>query len=583
VSAELSEGQTFGGYHIIELVGSGGMGLVYRAEQRILGRTVALKVIRPEIAESGDYRSRFLREARFAAAVDHPNVVSVFDAGEQDGRLYLTMQWIDGQDLGTVLDREQRLAPERVVRIGVQLAGALQAVNDAGLVHRDVKPSNVLVRDIGGRDHAYLTDFGIAKAPAAQDSLTRTGWVIGTPGYLSPEQIRGDQPSSRSDLYALGCIVFEALTGERPFSGDNDLAVRWAQASEPPPVASSVWPALGTRYDAFLAKAMAVDPQDRFQSGAAFAEALQAAHAGQPVPLTQAPVTRDARAERAPRPAPGPPPASGTWPYTAVSPPGALDPTVPPPARPRPAAPTPRPATPAPQPAMPAARSGGVPTPATAPVSGPGRTARPPGAGPGARTPGPGVGPSSAGPGVRPTGAGSGARPSGAGPGGRPSGAGSGARPSGALRAGQLVAVIGALVFVASVTVLTHYVNNGTGWKSLWQATHGDLASPLYQNDFWIPAGLAVLALVFTAISTGLRKRLPMIGTAVASVALIAYTFRIPSKGSHPGFEPYGSSYWLSVAACFTVLIGAAIALAARSREREPQRSPGGTRQGSPR
>jgi serine/threonine protein kinase len=550
VSAELSDGQTFGGYHIIELVGSGGMGLVYRAEQRILGRTVALKVIRPEIAESGDYRSRFLREAQFAAAVDHPHVVSVFDAGEQDGRLYLTMQWVDGLDLGTLIDREQRLAPERVVRIGVQLAEALQAVNDAGLVHRDVKPSNVLVRDIGGRDHAYLTDFGIAKAPAAQDSLTRTGWVIGTPGYLSPEQIRGDKPSSRSDLYALGCIVFEALTGERPFRGDNDLAVRWAQASEPPPVASNVWPALGSRYDAFLAKAMAVDPQDRFQSGAAFAEALQAAHAGQPVPLTQAPVTRDARAEQTPRPARQPPPVSGTWPAAAaVSPPGALDPTVPPPARPRPATPTPRPATPAPHPARPVPRAAGAATPATAPVSGPGRTARPPGAGSGAR----------------------------------PSGAGSGARPSGALRAGQLVAVIGALAFIASVTVLTHYVNNGTGWKSLWQATHGDLASPLYQNDFWIPAALAVLALVFTAISAGVRGRLPMIGTAIASVALIADTLRIPSKGSNPGFEPYGSSYWLSLAACFIVLIGAAIALAARSRAREPHRGPGGTRPGPPR
>jgi serine/threonine protein kinase len=184
VSAELSDGQTFGGYHIVELVGSGGMGLVYRAEQRILGRTVALKVIRPEIAESGDYRERFLREARFAAAVDDPHVVSVFDAGEQDGRLYLAMQWVDGLDLATLIDRQQRLAPERAVLIGVQLAQALQAVHDAGLVHRDVKPSNVLVRDIGGRDHAYLTDFGIAKAPDAQDSLTRTGSVIGTPGYL---------------------------------------------------------------------------------------------------------------------------------------------------------------------------------------------------------------------------------------------------------------------------------------------------------------------------------------------------------------------------------------------------------------
>ncbi len=562
MSAELSDGQTFGGYHIIELVGAGGMGLVYRAEQRILGRTVALKIIRPEIAESGDYRSRFLREARFAAAVDHPNVVSVFDAGEQDGRLYLTMQWIDGLDLGTLLDREQRLAPERVVRIGVQLAEALEAVHDTGLVHRDVKPSNVLVRDIGGRDHAYLTDFGIAKAPATQDSLTRTGWVIGTPGYLSPEQIRGDQPSSRSDLYALGCIIFEALTGERPFSGDNDLAVRWAQASGPPPVASSVWPALGARYDAFLARALAVDPQERFQSGVAFAEALQSAHTGQPGGLTEAPAARDARTQQRSRPAPPPSAASEAWPTTAVSPSGALDPTVPPPARPPQAASAPR--------------SPGAATPATAPVTGPGRGTRPPQASSGTRPP-------QAGSGARPPQAGSRARPAQAGSGARPPQAGSRARPSGALHAGQLIAVIGGLAYIASATVLKNYVDNGTGWKSLWQATHGDLASPLYQNDFWIPVALAALALVFTAISAGVRGRLPMVGTAIASLGLIGYTLRIPSKGAAPGFHPYGSSYWLSVAAAGIVLIGAAIALAARSRARDPQSSPRGTRQGSPR
>ncbi len=557
MSAELSDGQTFGGYHIIGLVGAGGMGLVYRAEQRILGRMVALKIIRPEIAESGDYRSRFLREARFAAAVDHPNVVSVFDAGEQDGRLYLTMQWIDGLDLGTLLDREQKLAPERVVRIGVQLAEALEAVHDAGLVHRDIKPSNVLVRDIGGRDHAYLTDFGIAKAPATQDSLTRTGWVIGTPGYLSPEQIRGDQPSSRSDLYALGCIIFEALTGERPFSGDNDLAVRWAQASGPPPVASSVWPALGARYDAFLARALAVNPQERFQSGVAFAEALQSAHTGQPGGLTQAPATRDARAQQRSRPAPPPSAASEAWPATAASPSGALDPTVPPPARPPLAASAPR--------------SPGAATPATAPVTGPGRGTRPPQAG--SRPPQAGS---------RPPQAGSRARPPQAGSRARPPQAGSRARPSGVLRAGQLIAVIGGLAYIASVTVLKNYVDNGTGWKSLWQATHGDLASPLYQNDFWIPVALAALALVFTAISAGVRGRLPMVGTAIASLGLIGYTLRIPSKGAAPGFHPYGSSYWVSVAAAAIVLIGAAIALAARSRARDPQPSPRGTRQGSP-
>ena len=264
MSAELRAGQTFGGYHIVELVGSGGMGLVYRAEQRILGRTVVLKVIRPEIAESGDYRARFLREARFAAAVDHPHVVSVFDAGEQEVPLYLAMQWVDGLDLGTLLDREQRLAPERTVLIGVQLAQALQAVHDAGLVHRDVKPSNVLVRDIGGRDHAYLYHFGIARRPPHK-SLTRTGWVM---GYSRLPVTRTDpgpaaRPAQRY-LYALGCIISQALTGQRPFGGDDDLAARWAQATSPPPVASTLYPALGSRYDAFLAQALAINPQDRF-------------------------------------------------------------------------------------------------------------------------------------------------------------------------------------------------------------------------------------------------------------------------------------------------------------------------------
>ena len=521
MSVELSVGQAFGGYQIVELVGSGGMGLVYRAEQRILGRTVALKVIRPEIAESGDYRARFLREVRFAAAVDHPHVVSVFDAGEQEGRLYLAMQWVDGLDLGTLIDREQRLAPERAVRIGVQLAQALQAVHDTGLVHRDVKPSNVLVREIGGHDHAYLTDFGIAKAPAAQNSLTRTGSVIGTPGYLSPEQIRGQQPSPRSDLYALGCIIFEALTGQRPFGGD-DLAARWAQATSPPPVASTLCPALGYRYDAFLAQALAADPQDRFSSGTAFAEALQAAHTGRPGGLTQPPATRGAPAPRAFGPSAQPPAVSGTRPATTAPSSDARDPAMLQPAGSRPARPAPTVAD--------------LTAPATAPAARASRSTR-------------------------------------------PTRAGSRGLASRVLGAGQLIVLIGGLVFIASVTLLTHYVNNGTGWKSLWQATHGDLASPLYPNDFWIPIVLAALALICTAISAGVRRRLVMIGAALGAAGLIGYTLYIPSEGSSPGFQPYGSSYWLSLAATITMVIGAAVALAARSRAPDPHSSPRGTQQ----
>jgi serine/threonine protein kinase len=331
MSAELGDGQTFGMYHIVGVAGSGGMGVVYRAEQRSLGRIVALKVIRPEVSEAGDYRARFLREARLAAAVDHPHVVSVFDVGEHSSRLYLTMQWVDGTDLRAVIDREQRLEPARAVRIGAQQALALQAVHEAGFLHRDVKPSNVLVRDIGGQDHSYLTDFGVAKAPDAQDDLTRTGWTIGTSGYMSPEQIQGQQLDPRSDLYALGCVVFEALTGHRPFGGENDMAVRWAHASSPRPVASALCPALGRRYDAFLVQALAVDRQDRYPSGRAFAEALQAAHAGQgdaqaqvrPAPdvLTRLSVHSSPQQPGAPTTAPEPRPP-GTQESTVLRPTG---------------------------------------------------------------------------------------------------------------------------------------------------------------------------------------------------------------------------------------------------------------------
>ena len=506
MSTDLTVGQTFGAYHIVEMAGSGGMGVVYRAEQRSLGRTVALKVIRPEIAESGDYCTRFLREARLAAAVDHPHVVSVFDVGEHAGRLYLTMQWVDGLELRTLIDGQHRLDTERTVRIGAQLALALHAVHEAGLVHRDVKPSNVLVRDIGGQDHSYLTDFGVAKVPDAQDDLTRTGWVIGTSGYLSPEQTRGQQPSPRSDLYALGCIIFEALTGQRPFDGENDLAVRWAHASSPRPVASAQCPALGPRYDAFLAQALALDPQDRFPSGHEFGEALQAAHTrrlGTQTPTPAGPPTQVKF-----RPSPQPPVASGTGsPARGTRPSDALGPTILRPAGPRPTVSIPRAANP--------------PAGAAAPSSVARRSARPPPAGSSAHAPK-------------------------------------------AARTGQLVILTGGIVFLASVTLLTDYINNGTGWKSLWEATHGDLASPLFSINFWILIALVAIVFMVTVMSMRIYKRPLMIGAAVASLGLIGYTLYIPSKGSSPGFSPYGSSYWLSVAAAVAVALGAGVA-AARS------------------
>ena len=278
MAEELKVGDRLGDFEILEIAGAGGMGIVYKARQGSLDRLVALKVIREEIASEPEYRERFLREARLAASVDDPHVVSIHDVKDEDGRLYLVMQWIEGTDLRQQLDSSGRLTPQRAVAIGAQLAGALDSLHGvSGLVHRDVKPANVLLREVAGEDHAYLTDFGIAKPPEALESLTRTGSTVGTTGYLAPEQIQGKEASPRSDLYSLGCLVFEMLTGKPPFSGENELAVRWAHAQGPRPLVSQVLPAVGHRYDAFFQTALAIEPGERFGSGRDFAAALAAA------------------------------------------------------------------------------------------------------------------------------------------------------------------------------------------------------------------------------------------------------------------------------------------------------------------
>lgn len=278
MTEELKVGDRLGDFEVLSVAGTGGMGVVYKARQQSLDRDVALKVIREEIANEPEYRERFLREAKLAASADHPHIVTVYDVGEEDGRLYLVMQWIDGTDLRRLLDSSGRLTPKRAVAIGTQLAGAIDALHGvSGLVHRDVKPANVLVREVTGEDHAYLTDFGIAKPPESMESLTRTGSTVGTTGYLSPEQIQGKEAGPRSDLYSLGCLIFELLTGKTPFRGDNELAMRWAHANDSRPLVSEVLPTLGHRYDGFFQTALAIDPQQRFASGREFAETLASA------------------------------------------------------------------------------------------------------------------------------------------------------------------------------------------------------------------------------------------------------------------------------------------------------------------
>ena len=277
-SRSLEPGVVLAGFEVEELVGRGGMGVVYRARQRSLDRMVALKVLTPALAEDETYRARFLREARLAAAIEHPNVLPVHEAGEAGGHLFLAVRFVEGEDLGSLLKRERRLEPARAVALVGQVAAALDAAHAKGLVHRDVKPSNVLVERRGEIEHASLTDFGVAK-PADRDtrSLTQAGQLLGTVDYLAPELIEGEESGAASDVYALGCVLFELVTGHVPFERDSQLATLFAHVSDDPPAPSALEPTLPVGLDGVVARALAKDPGDRFATAGELAEAAHAA------------------------------------------------------------------------------------------------------------------------------------------------------------------------------------------------------------------------------------------------------------------------------------------------------------------
>ena len=222
-------GVLFGGYRIEAVVGRGGMGVVYRATDLSLSRPVALKLIAPELAQDPTFRERFLREPRLAASLDHPGVVPIYEAGEREGQLYLAMRWVEGSDLGQMLQRAGRLSPEVTVGVLTQVAEALDATHRRGLVHRDVKPANILVDDDG---HAYLADFGIS-APGG-GAAGAAGRMAGTLDYLAPEQIRGEEVDGRTDCFALGCVLHECLSGAPPFRRETESDALWAHLREPP-------------------------------------------------------------------------------------------------------------------------------------------------------------------------------------------------------------------------------------------------------------------------------------------------------------------------------------------------------------
>ena len=277
---DIGVGDEFLDYRIDELIGRGGMGVVYRAYDLRLKRPVALKFIAPDRSLDKRFRERFLRESELAASLEHPNVVPIHDAGEIDGRLYLTMRCVEGPDLRKLLKAEGALEPSRALAICRQVGSALDAAHAKGLVHRDVKPSNVLL-DEG--EHVYLADFGLTRRTDEQPAQAADGHSIGTPSYLAPEQIEGEAVDGRADVYSLGCVLFECLTGAPPYAGGSRLAVAWGHLEEEPPSAVERQPALPKAIDDVIRTTLAKEPDDRYPTGAALvANAEQALELGEP-------------------------------------------------------------------------------------------------------------------------------------------------------------------------------------------------------------------------------------------------------------------------------------------------------------
>ncbi len=267
-------------YEMVEELGRGGMAVVYRARDVRLDRWVALKVLSEDLARDEAFRRRFIRESRAAAAVDHPNIIPIFDAGEANGVLFIAMRYVGGQDVHSLLNRMGPLPSARATGIVTQVASALDAAHASGLVHRDVKPANMLLdglADDGSQDHVYLSDFGISKTSQATTNLTLTGQVLGTLNYLAPEQIQGRGVDGRADAYSLACAAFEMLAGQPPFRREQSLAVMWAQLSAPPPALTSMRRDLPPAVDQVMARGLAKPPEDRYPTCRAFAAALQEA------------------------------------------------------------------------------------------------------------------------------------------------------------------------------------------------------------------------------------------------------------------------------------------------------------------
>lgn len=297
-------GEVVGGYRIEELIGRGGMSVVYLAEQLALGRKVALKLLSPELSEDEEFRQRFVRESRLAGGLEHPNIIPVHEAGDVEGLLFIAMRYVQGSDLKALLQREGQLSLQRTIDIIAQAASALDAAHARGLVHRDVKPGNLLVASGEGpesSEHIYLSDFGLTKKTDSKSRMTSTGQFVGTLDYVAPEQIQGKDVSGRTDLYSLACVACECLTGKAPYERDSEVAVMYAHLQDPPPKPTESRSDLPPAIDAVMERAMAKDPAQRYETCREMIGAMRATlDAGISAPAPQ----RAPRVRRKKRPEP---------------------------------------------------------------------------------------------------------------------------------------------------------------------------------------------------------------------------------------------------------------------------------------
>ena len=262
-------GEEFAGYRLISVLGRGGMSIVFRAENPRLGNVIALKLLDPSLADDDVFRTRFLEESRIAAAMNHPNVIPIHDMGSSDGLLYIAMRYVTGTDMRQMLKKRGRLQPETAIHLLSQAARALDAAHRRGLVHRDVKPGNLLVEranDDTDPDHVYLADFGITKHMGGRTGLTSTGAFLGTLDYVAPEQIRGISVLGLADQYSLGCVLYECLTGRVPFEKDLDAAIIWAHMEESPTQPTVLRPDLPPALDGVFARVLAKNPGERYET-----------------------------------------------------------------------------------------------------------------------------------------------------------------------------------------------------------------------------------------------------------------------------------------------------------------------------